>query len=156
MISKSKAEMSRLESTGKEAIKQAGRDLILNIKNSLTDIFDSIINREVKEAYSEDVLKEVIPSIIKGWMDKGLSEIDVILSQGDLKKLENKLLDDLSNEIKKGITVKAHSGISAGFRIGEKNGDSYYDFTEGGIAESLMEYLNPMLAQIIKESVTKE
>jgi V/A-type H+-transporting ATPase subunit E len=56
----------------------------------------------------------------------------------------------LSEELKKGVVLKPVAHIDAGFRVGEKNGSAYYDFTAGGVAEILAEYLNPRLAEIMK------
>ncbi len=152
IISKAKAEAAQFENAGKEAVRQAGRDLILNIKSTLTKLFDSIIKNETSNAMSEEVLKDIIPKILSGWDSVSDRGIDLLLSPDDAKKLEKALLGKLSSELKGGVEIKPHSGIKAGFRISEKGGDSYYDFTDEGIAENLIQHLNPVLSQIISES----
>jgi V/A-type H+-transporting ATPase subunit E len=152
IVSKAKAEAAQFENAGKEAVRQAGRDLILNIKNILTKLFDSIIKNETSKAMSEEVLRDVIPKILSGWDSGADRGIDILLSPDDVKKLEQALLGKLSSEIKGGAEIRPHSGIKAGFRISEKGGDSYYDFTDEGIAENLIQHLNPVLSKIISES----
>ena len=152
IIAKAKAEQEQMENTGKEALKQAGRDLILTIKSNLTTIFNSLIKKEVGEALKDDVIADLIPVIIKEWAVKNKG-IDVLLSKEDGKKLEQSLLNKLSGELKSGVEIKVHQGIKSGFRISEKDGDAYYDFTDEGIAESLVQYLNPVLADIITKAV---
>lgn len=155
IISKAKSEQQQAENAGKETLKQAGRDLILTIKGNLTSIFDSLIKREVGGALKDNVIADLIPVIIKEWADKNKG-IDVLLSKEDGKKLEQSLLNKLSGELKSGISIKTHSGIKSGFRISEKDGDSYYDFTDEGIAESLVQYLNPVLADIIIKAASEK
>lgn len=152
IVLKAKAEASQFENAGKEAVRQAGRDLILNIKSTLTKIFDSIINNETSIAMSEEVLKDIIPKILTGWSKDSDKGIDLFLSPDDLKKLDKALLGKLSSELKGGLEIKPHTGIKAGFRISEKGGDSYYDFTDEGIAENLIQHLNPVLSKIVSES----
>ncbi len=155
MVSKARADQQQFEAAGKEAIKQAGRDLILNIKANLTSVFDSIIKREVSAGLSENVIAELVPEIIKEWMKKSTDKIEVLLSKEDSAKLEQSLLSKLSADMKKGVVIKAHPGIKSGFRIAEKNGQSYYDFTNEGIAESLVQHLNPVLGEIIMKAVAE-
>jgi V/A-type H+-transporting ATPase subunit E len=156
LVSKAKADKEQFENTGREALKQAGRDLILTIRGNLTSIFDSLIKKEVNSTLTENVISELIPSIIKGWTGKNTDKIDLLLSKDDSKKLEQALLSKLSAELAKGVTIKSHPGIKSGFRIAEKNGESYYDFTDEGIAESLVQYLNPVLAGIVTQAAAEK
>ncbi|MBN2040842.1 MAG: V-type ATP synthase subunit E [Spirochaetes bacterium] len=155
IIAKAKDEQAQMENTGKDALKQAGRDLILTIKGKLTSIFDSLVKKEVSGALKDDVISELIPVIIKEWSVKNKG-IDVLLSREDGKKLEKSLLNKLSDELKSGVEIKVHQGIKSGFRISEKDGESYYDFTDEGVAESLVQYLNPVLADIITKAVSEK
>jgi V/A-type H+-transporting ATPase subunit E len=156
MLAKAKAEKQQMEDSGKEALKQAGRDLILWIKGDITSIFDSLIKREVSSALSQDFIAEMILLIIREWTGKKTDQIDILLSKEDSNKLEQALLSKLSSEFKKGVTIKPHPGIKSGFRIAEKNGDAYYDFTDEGIAESLIQHLNPILGDIITKAAAEK
>src|SRR4030067_1878078 len=110
IISNAEIEAKQMEDAGREALRRAGRDLMLNIKNALTEIFDAVVRNEVKAGFSQDVIAEVLPVLIKEWAKKGFGQIDVLLSHEDLKKLEKSLLDKLPRELKKGIVVRPHPG----------------------------------------------
>jgi V/A-type H+-transporting ATPase subunit E len=156
LIVKAEADKKQFENSGMEALKQAGRDLILTMRSNLTSIFDSLIKREVSSALSNDVMLELIPLIVREWSVKKIDQIEIFLSKEDKSKLENNLLNKLSSEIRKGIIIKPHPGIKSGFRIAEKNSGSFYDFTDEGIAESLAQYLNPVLAEIIIKAIPEK
>ena len=126
--------------------------MILNIKASLIKLFDSIIKDEINNAFSDKIIEEIIPIIAKEWVDKGLHGIEIQLSEEDHKRLKDKLLGILSKKIKDGIVIKPNPAIDSGFRFGEKDGDAYYDFTDEGIAESLVVHMNPILGEIIMKS----
>jgi V/A-type H+/Na+-transporting ATPase subunit E len=153
IIAKAVKEKEQFEHAGKMALKQAGRDLILRIKVSLTAIFDSVVKREVGKTLTDTMLSEIILLLLREWVGKSTDRIDILLSKESAQKLEQILLNKLSDELRKGITIKAHPGVKSGFRISEKNGDAYYDFTDEGIAESLMQHLNPVLSKIIKKAI---
>ncbi|MBN2402168.1 MAG: hypothetical protein JXN64_07190 [Spirochaetes bacterium] len=151
IISKAKTEQQHFENAGREALKQAGRDLILAIRGKIISIFDSLIKREVTGALAGGLTGELIPAVIREWAGKGKG-LDILMSKEDSAKLQQSLLGKLSGELKNGVTIKIHPAIKSGFRISEKDGDSYYDFTDAAIAENLVQYLNPVLADIITKA----
>lgn len=144
------------ERAGKEALKQAGRDLILNVQARIIDLFKTIVIRETGSALSENVLAEIIITVIKNWTDKGIDELQVLISSQQGKKLEDYLMSKLATDFKKGVEILPLPESAAGFRISEKNGSAYYDFTDRGIAELLIEYLNPRIAGYISEAVSEK
>ena len=80
----------------------------------------------------------------------------MLLPKTSLDKLEGFFRDKLAAQLKKGLELKSDSSISGGFRISEKDGSAYYDFSSESVAEMLSAYLNPQLAEILKTSVKKE
>ncbi len=143
-------EAERTEQAGKEALKQAGRDLVLNLKGSVTKLFESIVNREIKAALTEDALQKILIELIHAWQKEKKSDIEILLSAQDYKKVKDGMLEKLAAEMKKGVEFKPLPEIQAGFRIGEKDGAVFYDFTDKGITEHLAQYLNPKLADCLK------
>jgi len=96
-------------------------------------------------------LKTALPDILKAWASKGGDKgIDVLLPEGELNKLKSWFSSKLGAELKGGVELKSDRNLSAGFRIGEKDGSAYYDFSAESVAELLSSYLNPRLAAILK------
>jgi V/A-type H+-transporting ATPase subunit E len=156
IIGKAKEEVDRFEHTAKEAVKQAGRNTILSLRTRITELFDALIAEQAKEAYTPKVLEEAIVSLIKSWSKEQIPNLRVLLSPSDLKKIEKQLKSRLAAELKKGVELKPFPELAAGFRIAMKDGSSYYNFTDQGIAEILAEYLNPKIAEIVQEAAQKE
>jgi V/A-type H+-transporting ATPase subunit E len=153
LIADAKREIARNEQTSRDAITQAGRDLVLNLQNRIVMLFDSVIKSGTREALQGSGLESAVTALVKAWVEKGSPDIEVLLPKDELKKLEKNLTDRLAEALKKGVVLKPVSHIDAGFRIGEKEGSAYYDFTAEGIAEILAEYLNPKLSEIMKKAV---
>ncbi len=153
IVEKAKQEAASAEERGNEALKQAGRNLLLQLNTTIQKVFEETVTKEVKEAYSEKILEDAIVSLINGWSEKGDTKLEVLLSEEDCSKIESGLKSKLGDKMKEGITIKPVADIEAGFRISEKEGKLYYDFTHKGIAECLMEYLNPKLGELMNKII---
>ena len=153
IIEKARQEAANAEERGNEALKQSGRNLLLQLNTTIQKIFEETVTKEVKEAYSEKILEETIIKLINGWSEKGEAKLEVLLSEEDCGKIESSLKAKLGEKMKEGITIKPVADIEAGFKISEKEGKLYYDFTHKGIAECLMEYLNPKLGELMNKII---
>ncbi len=151
IIKKAKAETERMEKASEEAIVQAGRNMLLSFKDSLIGELDGLIKAETEKAESKDVLVKLIPETVKAWAkNTDASELSVLLSEKDLKTLESSLTSELKAEISKGLEIRPDKTMSAGFRIGVKNGAAYYDYSAESLAEMFAAYLNPKVAALLK------
>jgi V/A-type H+-transporting ATPase subunit E len=151
IVAKGKADAERDEKAGIAAVEQASRNLILAFKTEIESLLDKIVARETAKAYDNDALKAAIPEVVKGWA-KNAGGINVILGDSQLKKLEDWAKAALSAEISKGVELKAGKNVAGGFRIGEKDGSAYYDFSAEAVAELLSAYVNPRLAETLKSA----
>lgn len=153
MIKNARAEIARLEKASEDAVTQACRNMLITFRDSLIAELDSLIQSEAAKAYSSDLMKTLIPETVKAWSKNAdASELSVILSEKDLKSLENELKAALKAEIAKGIEIKPDSALSAGFRIGVNNGAAFYDYSAESVADLFSAYLNPRVAAIMKEA----
>ena len=144
-----KTEASRSEQSGKEALKQAGRDLILDVKGQIEEIFTGLLKSGTAETLSGKALVEGITSIIKNWKGE-LEDLSVLISENQIKDIEKELTAKLGKEIKAGLEVKPFKGAAAGFRVSEKDGKAFFDFTDEVLADFLSRYLNTNLSETIK------
>jgi V/A-type H+-transporting ATPase subunit E len=148
-----KAESERMEKSSEDAIKQAGRNILLSFRDAMGAELGAIVKDETAKAYSPDLLKTLLPEVVKAWAAKPESEdITVLLSKKDLDALEAGLKGALKAEIAKGLTLKASGDIGGGFRIAEKDGAAYYDFTAEGASDLFAAYLNPKVASLMKDA----
>jgi V/A-type H+-transporting ATPase subunit E len=150
LIADAKREIARDEQSSKEAIVQAGRDLVLGLEKQITALFDGVIKSQATNALQGKGLEDAVTGLVKAWAAKGGEGIEVLLPAGELNAIQGSLQAKLAEELKKGVVLKPVAQLDAGFRIGEKDGSAYYDFTADGVAQILAEYLNPKLAEIMK------
>jgi V/A-type H+-transporting ATPase subunit E len=150
-IKNAKIEAEKTEKASDEAIKQAARNMLLSFKDSLVAELDGLIQAETGKALSKDVLGKLIPETVKAWAkNTDASELSVLLSEKDLKALETSFKTQLKAEIKKGLEIKPDKTLTAGFRIGVKNGAAFYDYSADALAQMFAAYLNPKVAALLQ------
>ena len=155
IISQGKIDAERSEKAGKAALEQASRNLVLAFKGEIQTLLDKIIAQAAASAYKEDTLKAILPELLKAWASKGATNtLDLLLSEGDLGKLKSWAEGSLAEELKKGLELKADRNLGTGFRIANKDGSAYYDFSSESVAELLSAYLNPYLGEILKTAAS--
>jgi V/A-type H+-transporting ATPase subunit E len=128
---------------------------VLVFKDEIQALLDQLVSEQLKTSYDNDVLKAALPEILKAWAAKGDS-LALLLPKATLDKLDGFFKEKLASQLKKGLELKSDNALSGGFRIAEKDGSAYYDFSAEAVAEMLSAYLNPQLAEILKNSAKKE
>jgi len=156
ITAKGKQDAERFEKAGVAALEQASRNLILAFKGEIQALLDSLVAVQLEKSYNDDVLKAIIPELIKTWSAKrssgGASTLAILLPEASLGKLKTFFGAKLAAELKKGLELKSDRHLVNGFRIANKDGSAYYDFSAESVAEMLSAYLNPHLAEILKSS----
>ena len=135
--------------SSKEAIKQAGRDLVLKVESEITGLSDGILKQEIKEALDQQVLKDSILALIQAWGKQKSEDYEIILSEKNRNAVWDYLVKHLKEDVRKGVEIKPTNQIDSGFRVAEKDGAAYFDFSDRGLADFLMEYLNPKLTELL-------
>ncbi|MCL2600190.1 MAG: V-type ATP synthase subunit E [Treponema sp.] len=153
---KARQDAERSEKAGVAALEQASRNLLLVFRGEVQALLDKIVQEQLKESYNDDVLKKVLPEMLSAWSPKDQGSLDLLLGESSLDKLRAFFEGKLAKELKKGLELRSDAGLSGGFRIANRDGSAYYDFSADSVAEMLCAYLNPRLAEILRASVKGE
>ena len=114
ILSLARTETERMTKSSEDAIRQAGRNLLISFRESVTRELNAIIGENVTAVYSSDAFEGLIISIVENWANKPDAEdITVILNTQDLNKLEEALQAALKEKMLKGITLKANDNLTA-------------------------------------------
>jgi len=148
IVKKAKEETRQFEAASRDSLAQAGRDLVLNVKKNLTDLFQAVLRRETAGGLDSDVLREALLALIKGWADRKGESGEILIPEKQQSDVVDYVMSRVAKELKGGFEIRPSARIEAGFKISE--GDAFYDFTDRGIAEFLMEHLNSKVAACLK------
>lgn len=150
-----KQQNERTVKSGEDAIRQAGRNLLISFRESVTKELGVILNNGVLDAYSPKNLTDLIIKVVEAWSkNTEASDVSVILNSDDLKEIENTLLSALKEKMLQGVTLKANDNFDGGFRIAVNQGQAYYDFSAEAVTDMLSAYLSPKVSALLKEAET--
>ena len=153
IMADARAETERMTKSSEDAIRQAGRNLLISFRESVTRELKTIISENVNTIYSSDELAELIINIIECWANKPDAEdITVIMNSQDINRFEDNILASLKEKMLNGITLKANDNFDGGFRIAVNNGSAYYDYSAAAVVDMLSNYLSPKVTELLKEA----
>lgn len=148
-----KKENEKMVKSSEDAIRQAGRNLLISFREGVTKELNAILNKNVNAVYSSESLAKLIINVVESWAKKPDAEdITVIISSESLKSLEDTLLAGLKEKMLEGVTLKAGDNFDAGFRISANNTGAYYDYSAEAVVEMLSAYLSPKVTELLKEA----
>ncbi|MCK5736645.1 MAG: V-type ATP synthase subunit E [Spirochaetaceae bacterium] len=145
------ADADKTERSGREALRQAGRDLILTVKGEIETLFSKVLEHETAGVLDGELFSELVSSAVASLSGDKLVEIDILVPEKNFSEVENGLLSKLGKDMSSGMEIKPFKGLKAGFRISMKDGSAFYDFSDSEIAAMLSRSLNPRLASLLSE-----
>lgn len=153
ILENAKAENERMVKSSDDAIRQAGRNVLISFRESVLREVNAILNSNIDKVFSSEALAKIIVKVIEGWTKKAdAQDITVILNSEDLKEVEDLILAALKEKMLKGVTLKSGDNFDGGFRISVKGGTAYYDYSTESVVDMLSGYLSPKVTKLLKEA----
>lgn len=153
IMAEAKNENAKVVKSGEDALRQAGRNLLISFRESVTRELRAIVSDNVNAVYSSDAFAKLVINAVECWAGKPeADDISVILNGSDLAKLEEALLAGLKEKMLGGVTLKANDNFDGGFRVAVNNGAVYYDYSAEAVTDMLSNYLSPKVTALLKEA----
>lgn len=149
IIEQANSQAKRLDDSTQAALEQAGRDLLISLKQEIISMLDRLIKLDLRQALTAQDLSEIIGGLIKNAPLSLGSQIVVSLNKQDKDKLEHGFLKQLIQATKKEIILKSAEGIDSGFVISFDAGKSIFDFSGQALSNYISDYLKPELNKIL-------
>ncbi|KPK97742.1 MAG: hypothetical protein AMJ95_07535 [Omnitrophica WOR_2 bacterium SM23_72] len=149
ILAEAKERVARMEESAKASIQQAGRDLLLSLKEELHAMLERLVQSSVAETLSPSEMAKILHELIKKLAGASKEDIWIWLKKEDGEKLKTEFLSRLKEETKRNIVLKPSEEILGGFIISFDAGKSHFDFTDKALAEYLGTFLKPQLNQIL-------
>ena len=153
LLAAAKADCERMVKSGEDAIRQAGRNLLISFRESVTRELGLILSENVSKLYSGEDFAKLVTDVILAWAKRPeASELSVVMNSADLEKLEKTVLSSLKDRISKGVTLRANDNFDGGFRVAVGEGGAYYDYSAEAVVDMLSSYLAPKVTKLLKEA----
>ncbi len=149
-------ENARNQKVSEEAIRQAGRNLLISFRESVNKELSAVLAENTGKAYSAENLSALVVKAVEGWTKNAdAADITVFLNSDDLKALEAEVLAAFGDKAKAGVTIKPDDNFDGGFRIMQNSSGVYYDYSSAAVVEMLSAYLSPKVTLLLKEAEVK-
>ena len=153
MLEDAKAENEKMLRSSEEAIRQAGRNLLISFRESVSRELKSVVGENVASVYSSEIFAQLIVNTVEAWAKYPDTEkLTVLLNDNDLKKIEKTVLSALKERMVKGVILKANDNFDGGFRIAVNNDGAYYDYSANAVVDMLTNYLSTRVSELLKEA----
>ena len=141
-----------------KALEQAARDLLISVGQGVENILQDIVDESVDKALSLDVLKQMLVKMAEAYAQRqgDESRIELLISEQDQKELIQFFADQYKAKMLHGVEVHVDSSVFKGFKVSFVDSHVYHDFTKEAIAESLVSFPRPQLAEIVHRVARKE
>jgi V/A-type H+-transporting ATPase subunit E len=156
LLANARHEQEKMEHSGRESLKQASRDLLLGVRKQLEALFAALLEEKTREAFKDTEITSAIVAMISNWAPERQDKIELLLPPERFDSMAGALRKALAGKIAAGIEIKASPEIADGFRVAEKDGQAYYDFSAASIAENLSLFLNPVMAKIVSDALPQD
>ncbi|MDT4761551.1 V-type ATP synthase subunit E [Sphaerochaeta sp. PS] len=147
LIDEAQKEIDVRDQSARASLHQASRDVQLSLKKAIQAQLDLLLVEKIEKAFDSDAVVALIGTIVERLSDGAAKEVQ--LSEKDFKKLAASLKSALSDKIKEGLEIKAVPTVTTGFRIAEKDGSGFYDFSAEETASLMAPFLSPAIAEIV-------
>ena len=144
ILSDAKKSIALEKESSVSSIKQAARDVSLTIKKSLETKFQKILNEKVSSALDENVMKDVLVTVLKGEFSSSVVE----LPSDKVEEVRALLSSELSKEMMDGIELRPSLLVGNGFRVYNKDGGAYIDLSDEECTKLLYPYLSSSLKDL--------
>lgn len=149
LVDAAKKEVTVMEKSATAAIQQAGRDVILYLKKSITNHVLHLLDTNVTSSLTGKDLVSLIVSIVQsGLVDQKTSIVEV--NAKELKKIDETLRAQLADELKNGLEITPVDSVHVGFKLSSKDGSFFYDFSDDEITQLLLPFLSSSIAEMIQ------
>jgi len=148
-LAEAKKEAQKIEAKGKAALQQAQRDTILTTKEQLTELLDKVFKREVGQTLKPEFMQKMIMQMVAHTAKD--ESLEFVVSEADKQKLRQLVLSNAKADLQDTVIFKVERGITSGFRVGLKDENVYYDFTDQSIADFMSEFLNPSIRELLAQ-----
>jgi len=155
-LAEAKEKVARMEESAKVSIQQAGRDLLLSLKEELHAMLGRLVQSSVAQTLNPSEMAKILHELIKKLAGASEEDIWVWLKKEDGEKLEKEFLSRLKEETKRNIVLKPSEEILGGFIISFDAGKSHFDFTDKALGEYLGTFLKPHLKQVLNGEVKEK
>jgi V/A-type H+-transporting ATPase subunit E len=149
ILSKANNEAENLKKSVEAELKLTYDQSVSVLKQDVTELIsDALVDSTTEKSFKDvDFFNQFLLTLAKTWAEK--QELQLDIPEKDEKGIESYLKKNITDLLKKGITLNKVAGIQSGFQIGPADGSYKVSFTDADFENFIHELLRPRVAKIL-------
>ena len=151
VVKAAKEEAAGLQARAESAIRQAARDILLELQSELQRRITRAVSGAAEQALTPEIMKRLIRDLAAKFAASPDAQLTVLSAAKDIPALKAALRSALADSFRSRPKLFASPEIKGGMEVSFKNGEVYFDFTSDAITELVAEYIGPRLAKLLAD-----
>ena len=144
------AEAENLRERGESAVKQAARDVLLELRAELERRLKLAIDGAAREALTPALMTEIVRAVLTAFAANPNTEVTIRTAVADTAALDAALRGALAGSFRSQPRLFPDSAITGGLEVEVSDSGVYFDFTDEAISALVTAYAGPRLAELLK------
>lgn len=151
LLAKAEAEAAVQRERSEQAVRQAARDIVIDVRQSIQQTLERVLLKEVEQTLSGDFLAQFLETLVKAFANSpdAASGIDVLVPPGQNDKLAAYAKAKLAGAVAGGLKISPDRDVKAGIRVMLAGGRIEHDFTDEAIKAAMSRLMRPALTQMV-------
>ena len=150
IVSAARKEADAVSARAQDALRQAGRDILLKLRGELTDRLGSAIRDASAAALTPELMADLVKELAAAFSAKPDCVIEVRTAVRDAEALDSALRGALADSFEHKPKIFSDPGLGAGMEVSFDGGKCFFDFTLDAVAELLRAYAGEKIGDIFR------
>ena len=145
-------EAEALKKRAESAIRQAARDILLDLKSELKKRLEAIVRTRLDEGLSADFMAGLVADIAKAVMSdpaRSAGSLEVMAAPAKCEELTARLAAAVGADMVSKISVFPNSAAGRGLKISADGDQVFFDFSDSALTEMVCEYAGSKVSAVI-------
>ena len=142
-----------LKKRSESAIRQAARDILLDLKSELKKRLEAVVRNRLDEALSADFMANLVADIAKAVMSdpakSTAGSLEVMVAPAKCEELTKKLAAAVGADMVNKISVFPNSAAGRGLKISVDGDQVFFDFSDAALTEMVCAYAGSKVSAVI-------
>lgn len=151
LLQQAEAEAAVLQVRAEQAVRQAARDVVLGVGQSVRETLERVLLGEVRAALSGDFLTSFLEALVRGFASSPevVGGIEVLVAPEQVERLVAFAQQRLTDAVKGGLKISPNRDVQAGIRVMLSGGRIEHDFTDEAIEAAMSQMMRPALTKMV-------
>ena len=144
------AEAASVTVRAENSIRQAARDIVLQLKAELENRLARAVSASAAAAMTPEFMAELIRAMASDFAKDPEAEITILSSERDAQALEEIIKETLGSSFKNAPKVFAEAGVKNGMQVNFNGDEVFFDFSAEAITSLIGRFTGEKLARILE------